>query len=193
MNVCGEFIPEDTLVLTTEGREAVANTKEYRTPKRKSKLRTYPMAVLVNHASASGAEVVSGALQDLKRAIVVGEPTFGKGSVQSIIPIPRSDGAAVRLTTAKYYTPSKRTIHENGVNPDLVSTLTPDDERNLFRWFRRAHLKEEFREEVKTWRDQQLARAVDVLKGTLIYSKLMLQPSSQSPDSQAMHQETGDQ
>ena len=72
----------------------------------------------MNEGSASGSEIVAGALQDTKRAIIVGTKTFGKGSVQTIIPLP--DGSAVRLTTAKYYTPAGRSIQADGINPDIV-------------------------------------------------------------------------
>ncbi|MEM0968594.1 MAG: S41 family peptidase, partial [Verrucomicrobiota bacterium] len=158
--------------------------KEYRTPSRKGHLREYPMAVLINHASASGAEVVSGALQDLRRALIVGETSFGKGSVQSIIPIPlaSSKGSAVRLTTAKYYTPSKKTIHENGVTPNIISAITMEDERNLMRWFRRETLTKEEREKLDAWHDRQLARAVDALKGALIFEGLQRGPGRDESD-----------
>jgi len=164
VNTCGEFVGPGTVVLTTEGREAISNNKTYRTSPRKQHTRDYPMAILVNHASASGAEVVSGALQDLHRAIIVGETTFGKGSVQSIIPVPTGPGYALRLTTAKYYTPSKRTIHENGVEPNIVATLTPEEEMNLMQWFRRDTLAPAEQAKLAEWQDRQLARAVDALK-----------------------------
>ena len=187
VNTCGEFLPANTLVLTTEGREAVANTREFRTPARKTRVRDYPLAVLVNHGSASGAEVVSGALQDLHRAVIVGETTFGKGSVQSVIPIPSSKGSAVRLTTARYYTPSKRTIHENGVVPNIVSTLVPEDELNLFRWFRRDTLPPTEREKIEAWQDRQLSRAVDALKGAILYAELhgLSKPTAPAPTASA--------
>ena len=170
VNTCGEFVPPDTVVLTTEGRNASRNSKTYRTPPGTRHVRNYPLAILVNHGSASGAEVVSGALQDLNRALVVGETTFGKGSVQQIIPVPNSEGNAIRLTTARYYTPSKRTIHEHGVEPDIVSTLTPNDERNLMTWFRRDTLSPQELKKIEDWEDRQLSRAADSLKGALLFS-----------------------
>ena len=170
VNTCGEFVPPDTVVLTTEGRNASRNSKTYRTPPGTRHVRDYPLAILVNHGSASGAEVVSGALQDLNRALIVGETTFGKGSVQQIIPVPNSEGNAIRLTTARYYTPSKRTIHEHGVEPDIVSTMTPQDERSLMMWFRRDTLSPQELNKLSAWEDRQLARAADSLKGALLFS-----------------------
>lgn len=81
----------------------------------------YPLVVLLNEGSASAAEIVAGAIQDHKRGILVGTPTFGKGSVQTIVPLP--DGAGLRLTTAYYYTPSGRSIQAKGITPDVLVTL----------------------------------------------------------------------
>ncbi len=169
IDVCGEFVKAGTVVLTTEGKPGSGEIKVYRTSaEKKRRARDYPLAILVNHSSASGAEVVSGALQDLKRCIVVGETTFGKGSVQSIIPI--GEGKAIRMTTAKYYTPSHRTIHENGVVPNIVATLTPSQEEAMAEWLSKDTLTPEEQKKFENFNDPQLTRAVDAMKGALVYS-----------------------
>ncbi|MDF1826263.1 MAG: S41 family peptidase [Verrucomicrobiales bacterium] len=181
IDVCGEFVEAGTVVLTTEGKPGSGEIKVYRTSdEKKRRDRDYPLAILVNHSSASGAEVVSGALQDLKRCVVVGETTFGKGSVQSIIPI--GEGKALRMTTAKYYTPSHRTIHENGVVPNIVATLTPAQENNLAQWFGRDTLSPAERKKIEKFRDPQLIRAVDSMKGALVYSSV--EPAGTSEESE---------
>ena len=172
VDVIGEFVPAGSLVLTTEGKPGSGEIRPYRTLARhKRRDREYPVAILQNYASASGAEVVAGALQDMKRAIVVGETSFGKGSVQSIRPLPGSNGKAIRLTTAKYYTPSHRTIHENGVIPNIVAALTPKEEEQLAKWFNRESLTPQQRKEMENFQDLQLTRAVDAMKGALVYTR----------------------
>ena len=88
-----------------------------------------PMVVLINGYSASASEIVAGALQDNRRAILVGEKSFGKGSVQSILP--QDGGTAIRLTTAKYYTPSERVIHDVGIEPDIVVPMSGENWRDI--------------------------------------------------------------
>jgi carboxyl-terminal processing protease len=121
----------------------------------------------VNEGSASGSEIVAGALKDLHRAVLVGETTFGKGSVQNVMQLP--DGSALRFTTAKYYTPSKQVIHGNGVTPNIVVPMTAEQERTLFAQ-RSENLKPEDEKNLIKSKDVQLMRAIDALKGVMIYA-----------------------
>ena len=163
VDVCGEFLPPNTLVVSTEGR---APSREYRTSPKSVSRRDYPVAILANYASASGSEIVAGALKDLDRALIVGETTFGKGSVQSVIALP--DGSAARLTTAKYFTPGRKLIHEHGVSPHIFATLTYDQETALLRSRRKTG--EPGKPNVPPF-DPQLERAVDALQGSLLNAK----------------------
>jgi carboxyl-terminal processing protease len=167
VDVCGQFLPSGEMVVYTEGR-AASQKRIYKTPEKGKPRPNYPVAVLINGGSASGAEIVAGALKDLNRAILVGETTFGKGSVQSVIAL--QDGSALRLTTAKYYTPSKQVIHEHGVTPNILATMTPNQERLLVLQRRPELLTDSEKKEVASFRDTQLERAVDALKGVMIYA-----------------------
>jgi carboxyl-terminal processing protease len=100
---------------------------------------------------------------------LVGETTFGKGSVQSVIQL--QDGSAMRLTTAKYYTPSKQVIHERGVTPNILATLTAEQERLLMLQRKEELASESDKKELAAFRDSQLERAADALKGTLIFQQ----------------------
>ena len=170
VEVLGEFLPPNTVVVTTEGRPGATNPPPLRTPSRQRRVRPYPITVLVNHNSASASELVSGALQDLGRAVIVGTTTFGKGSVQSIIPGDR--GTAIRLTTARYFTPSHKMIHGVGITPNLVATLTPEEEKRVFESFRDRALGQPDPAVLTQPGDRQLERAITALKGILAYKAL---------------------
>lgn len=167
VDVAGQFLPPRTVVASTEGRTP-SQSRVYRTPNSVKQRPGYPVAILINNGSASGAEIVAGALKDLNRAILIGETTFGKGSVQSVVPL--QDGTAVRLTTAKYYTPSKQVIHEHGVTPNITATFTPEQERMLLSLRRDELYTEAEKREFGAFRDTQLERAIDALKGVMIYA-----------------------
>jgi carboxyl-terminal processing protease len=165
VDVCGLFLPPRTMVVYTEGRDA-SQRREYFTSKNEKQRPNFPVVLLVNNGSASGSEIVAGALKDLNRAILVGDTTFGKGSVQSVIQLP--DGAALRLTTAKYYTPSKQVIHEKGITPNIKASLTADQERALLLRHRDGLLSSDEQKFVDNEKDPQLDRALAALKGTMI-------------------------
>ena len=119
VDVSSKFMPKDKLVVYLQGRQA-NDRKDFLTTGGDIP-RTYPIVVLVNTGSASASEIVAGALQDSKRALIVGTQTFGKGSVQTVFPL--ESGGGLRLTTAKYYTPSGRSIQNVGITPDVEVKL----------------------------------------------------------------------
>lgn len=166
VDVCSQFLPPNTQVVYTEGRSP---NREYFTTRTSRGVREYPLVVLVNNSSASGSEIVAGALKDLGRAIVVGETTFGKGSVQSVVALP--DGSAMRFTTAKYFTPGRKPIHEHGVSPDIRATMTTEQEIELFQSRRRREFPVRNAEARTETSDPQLDRAVDALTGVLMYAE----------------------
>ena len=168
VDVCAQFLPPNTKVVSTQGRVA-SQQHDYATSGAKKERPNFPMALLINEGSASGAEIVSGALKDLHRAILVGETTFGKGSVQNVMQLP--DGSAVRFTTAKYYTPGKQVIQGNGVAPNIRVAMTPEQERALFALRNAENVKPEDERNIIKAKDPQTLRAIDALKGVMIYAQ----------------------
>src|SRR5207302_3029097 len=167
VDVCSQFLPPNTKVVSIQGRVA-SQQREYSTSSVAKERPNFPMTVLVNEGSASGAEIVCGALKDLRRAVVVGETTFGKGSVQNVMQLP--DGSALRFTTAKYYTPSKQVIHGNGVAPNIPVPMSAEQEHALFA-SRNSDIKVDDEKTQVRSRDPQLLRAIDALKGVMIYAQ----------------------
>jgi carboxyl-terminal processing protease len=187
-----ELFLDSGVIVSTKGRENAHNIQA--TAHKDQKQRNYPIIILVNGGSASAAEIVAGALQDNKKAIILGTRTFGKGSVQSILPL--SDGSGLRLTTARYYTPSGKSIQTSGITPDIeIPFLTPDEkpkesspqfirEENL-----RGHIRlegnnfektpeegsnQEKDEKVKMLleKDNQVRQALQLLKSWSVFSKI---------------------
>ncbi|HUO56547.1 MAG TPA: S41 family peptidase [bacterium] len=118
VGVSDYFTEKGKMLVSTKGRSA-NQTQEFKATDGEKFDKNKPVVCMVNEGSASGAEIVAGALKDWKRAVLIGSKTFGKGSVQTILPLDNSDGAALRLTMAKYYTPSGVCIHGIGIDPDL--------------------------------------------------------------------------
>ncbi len=192
VDVSSRFLPADKVVVSIKGRNG--EKTEYRTEEIKTTtpaakpgiFNTIPMIVLVNEGSASASEIVAGALKDWNRAVVLGTQTFGKGSVQSVIPL--SDGSGLRLTTARYYTPNGISIQTTGITPNIVVKLESKNgakehpvlrEKDLER-----HLKNDQKEEkpaepeemtpveVSEKDDTQLLRAIDLLKSWRVFKEL---------------------
>ncbi len=127
VDISGLFLPPNTVVVSSKGRSE-EETLEFPTPAAPpsdpilASVRSLPLAVLVDGASASASEIVAGAIQDLQRGLVVGSRTFGKGSVQSIYPL--SNGGAMKVTTSLYYTPKGRSIQATGIIPDMPVSIS---------------------------------------------------------------------
>jgi carboxyl-terminal processing protease len=170
VGVCQKFLPRNQLIVSTEGRESI---ERYYAKGNGDELKGVPIVILVNLDSASASEIVTGCLQDLHRAYIIGEKTFGKGSVQTIFPL--DDGSALKLTVAKYYTPSHRVIHEHGITPDSIVPVTDFEDWSLALQHTLGGVESlpvGQQAKVRDVRDTQLERAQDLLKGILIYDAM---------------------
>ncbi|MDR3289697.1 MAG: S41 family peptidase [Rickettsiales bacterium] len=182
------FLNKGQKIVSIKGKNG-GLIKEYKDIKNEELIPNVPMAVLINEGSASASEIVAGALQDNKRAIIIGTKSFGKGSVQSVIPL--NNGSAIKLTIAKYYTPNDVSIQATGITPDIEVKLAKLEEINVDKWTRKesslkGHLasekdnelvKKELEKQLKTGnesmynKDYQLARAIDLLLGISFFGK----------------------
>jgi carboxyl-terminal processing protease len=205
VKVAEKFIPAGKVIVSTRGR--IAKQDMVFKSSLRGKHRSYPLVVLISKGSASGSEIVAGAIQDYKRGVLLGTKSFGKGSVQTVIPL--IDGSALRLTTSKYFTPSGRSIHEKGIEPDIEVKFREQEfkevseKESVFEELEEPNKeeeeeepnKEEEEEEPKETEedettlkdfmrsqgffDNQLVRAVDLLKGIKLYkSQEVLMQSS---------------
>lgn len=194
IKICEDFLPAGKTIVSTKGRHP---SQEFLAKSNNSngQFLKWPMVVLINEGSASASEIFAGAMKDNKRGVTVGTKSFGKGSVQSVIPMP--DGSGLRLTTAKYFTPSGICIHGIGITPDVVvERVEPrseedkkkDQAKNLDKIFEDVEKKDGVKEEKDTKKpaeltkqeleqkkkdadDNQLQTALSVIKGIKVYSK----------------------
>ena len=169
--VAEPFFRKGELIVYTKGRKP-EDREEYRSELKGTPL-ALPTAVLINAGSASAAEIVTGALKDTGRAIVVGERSFGKGSVQSVFKLEGGEG--LRLTTARYYTPGGATIHERGIAPHVEVVMTPEEDAKLARQRSRPDITDakEFKERFgfEPVADRQLETAIAMLRGVRLFGE----------------------
>jgi carboxyl-terminal processing protease len=164
VDVAGKFVPPGTVIVTTRGRTP-DQTQEFRSRGQRAHA-DYPIVLLINGYSASASEILAGAMKDLNRAILVGETTFGKGSVQSVQQL--GNGVGLRLTTAKYYTPSNKSIQGTGIAPDIEVPISETEERDIVQANSKRTL---LTDETAKMSDRQLERAVSSLRSIEIYNE----------------------
>lgn len=184
VRVSDAFLNKDQTIVSIKGRNV--EEKFYKDDSNETLVPGLPIVILINEGSASASEIVSGALQDNKRAVVMGMKSFGKGSVQTIIPL-KTNGGALRMTTSLYYTPSGKSIQASGIEPDIeVTNAKLEQQKPLDRGSEadlRGHIEVQVQEAVEEAKreklkdenlkiyeeDYQLARAIDLVRGMSLY------------------------
>ncbi|MDD5069199.1 MAG: S41 family peptidase [Candidatus Omnitrophica bacterium] len=182
VKVSSLFLKDNEVIVSIDSKNE--EKKVYRSIPLNGKIVDVPIVVLINQGSASASEILAAALRDNNKAILLGQTTFGKGSVQTIIPL--SDGSALRLTTSKYYTPKEISIHEKGIKPDIVveprdlSEVKEDLFKKIEKEEKAAKLEKgkeqvdgenQEEDEFDYRKDYQIVRAVDLIKGLLVLEK----------------------
>lgn len=165
--VAEQVLPKGSEIVSVKGRQTDGTPREFVAGVCDVRDTKLPLAVLVNHSSASASEILAGALKAHKRAVIIGEPTYGKASVQNVIRLATRPDCAVRLTTAYYYTPDGQLIHGKGITPDVIVAMSQDDWQRV----QRQRLMSEVpggKSIAGTPADPQLERAREVLKGAAI-------------------------
>lgn len=191
--VAEKFLGKDALVVSVRTRSGKAGEKRFLSGGKRHDADT-PMAILIDGGSASAAEIVAGALRDHRRAVLVGEKTYGKGSVQTILPLASESNAAIRLTTAYYYTPGERVIHKHGIEPDISAPLSPELRQKIYA--RRMQLEQpknytdEEKKKFADVTDIQLERAADLLQALIALKAPTVQDK---PAPVAAEEEPGDE
>ncbi|MDD5661080.1 MAG: S41 family peptidase [Candidatus Omnitrophica bacterium] len=166
VKVTGKFLPSNKMIAYTRGRQDKQNLEFFSDAR--NPILDLPLVIMINEGSASGSEIVAGALQDYKRAIIIGMKSFGKGSVQTVIPL--GDGSALRMTTSHYFTPSGKIIHGKGVAPDIVVQKKEADKKPELDKPGDTE-KQDQGKEFNYKDDEQIVRAVNALEVIGFYKK----------------------
>jgi carboxyl-terminal processing protease len=193
IEVSAGFLDKEKVVVSVKGKAGIL--KEFQTENDQFLIPNLPMVVLINEGSASASEIVAGALQDHKRAVIMGSKSFGKGSVQTVIPLENNQGA-LKMTTALYYTPSGRSIQATGIEPDIeLSQASIEKQKDLDRDSEadlKGHIEIKIQDSIEKTaknskektkiadenidvyqKDYQLARALDLIRGIGLYNSII--------------------